>query len=421
MADGKRPHSTSRSAPSAARAPPGGCAATGFVPGVVYGGTGRTTRSRSRSNARVLRAVLVDGSALIDLKIDGGKTPPGDRQGPAARPRARRDHAHRPARGAPRREDPDARSRVELEGAEEAPGVKEGGVLEQVTPRAQHRGAADGHPRRASSSTCRGMEIAATMHLSEVTAPEGVDVPRRPRGDDHRHDRRPDRGRGARGDRGGDRAGRRGRRAERGGRGGRGRRRRRRPRAPPRRPRSPSEPLPPRRRRAGKVDWLVVGLGNPGDRYARTRHNVGFEVADAGGRSAGSCRRREEEVTPGLYTDGRTGPGGPRVGVLLPQTYMNDSGRVGRPGARRRSAWTSTTSWSSTTRSTSPSAEIEARVGGGLAGHNGLKAAQGRSRQRRTSTRIRVGVGRPDSTDPEIVSALRAGHVQRAGRRGARR
>src|SRR5690242_21650165 len=76
---------------------------------------------------------------------------------------------------------------------------------------------------------------------------------------------------------------------------------------------------------AGPVDWLVVGLGNPGDRYARTPHNVGFTVAEA-------LARRWELPKPakryaGLLTQGRTGPGGPGVAVLMPQTYMNEAGR----------------------------------------------------------------------------------------------
>ena len=79
----------------------------------------------------------------------------------------------------------------------------------------------------------------------------------------------------------------------------------------------------------GKVDWLIVGLGNPGDQYARTRHNVGFEVVALAAERWQPAEGEEEYA--GLYTDGRTGPGGPRVGVLLPQTYMNDSGRAAGP------------------------------------------------------------------------------------------
>jgi hypothetical protein len=76
---------------------------------------------------------------------------------------------------------------------------------------------------------------------------------------------------------------------------------------------------------SGPVDWLIAGLGNPGERYARTPHNVGFAVAD-------ELARRWELPKPkqryaGRYTDGRTGPGGPRVAILWPQTYMNEAGR----------------------------------------------------------------------------------------------
>ena len=73
------------------------------------------------------------------------------------------------------------------------------------------------------------------------------------------------------------------------------------------------------------VDWLIVGLGNPGSEHAGTRHNVGFEIAN-------ELARRWELPKPkskyrGLLTEGRTAPGGPRVAILLPQTYMNDAGK----------------------------------------------------------------------------------------------
>src|SRR5215210_6115726 len=76
--------------------------------------------------------------------------------------------------------------------------------------------------------------------------------------------------------------------------------------------------------RSAPADWLIVGLGNPGARYSRTPHNVGFEVAEA-------LIERWDLAKPkkkfnGLLAEGRTGPGGPRVAVLMPQTYMNESG-----------------------------------------------------------------------------------------------
>ena len=97
------------------------------------------------------------------------------------------------------------------------------------------------------------------------------------------------------------------------------------------------------------VDWLIVGLGNPGDRYARTPHNVGFAVADELARRWDLPRPKTRYA--GLFTEGRTGPGGPRVAMLRPQTYMNEAGRSAGP-ARARCTSTSTAYSSSTTRST---------------------------------------------------------------------
>jgi peptidyl-tRNA hydrolase, PTH1 family len=158
-----------------------------------------------------------------------------------------------------------------------------------------------------------------------------------------------------------------------------------------------------RRARSGPVDWLVVGLGNPGDRYARTRHNVGFEVARLAAErwDLGKPKKRYA----GLYSEGRTGPGGPRVAVLLPQTFMNDAGRSVGP-ARGDLKLDLDRVVVVHDEIDLPFGRIEARLGGGLAGHNGLKAVRA-ALGSPDFHRIRVGVGRPDSTDPEIVS----GHV----------
>jgi PTH1 family peptidyl-tRNA hydrolase len=151
----------------------------------------------------------------------------------------------------------------------------------------------------------------------------------------------------------------------------------------------------------GKVDWLVVGLGNPGDRYARTRHNVGFEVTALAAERWGLPRAKKRYA--GLYTDGRAGPGGPRVGVLLPQTYMNDSGNSVGP-ARGALGVDLEHVVVVHDEIDLPFGCVEARLGGGLAGHNGLKAVKAGFGSP-DFRRIRVGVGRPDSTDPEVVSA----------------
>jgi PTH1 family peptidyl-tRNA hydrolase len=151
----------------------------------------------------------------------------------------------------------------------------------------------------------------------------------------------------------------------------------------------------------GKVDWLVVGLGNPGDRYARTRHNIGFEVAALAAERWGLPKAKKRYG--GLYTDGRTGPGGPRVGVLLPQTYMNDAGRAASP-ARGALGVDLDHVVAVHDEIDLPFGTVQSRLGGGLAGHNGLKSLK-RELGGADFHRIRVGVGRPDSTDPEVVSA----------------
>jgi PTH1 family peptidyl-tRNA hydrolase len=150
------------------------------------------------------------------------------------------------------------------------------------------------------------------------------------------------------------------------------------------------------------VDWLVVGLGNPGTRYAGTPHNVGFDVADALARRWDLPAAKKK--FGGLVTEGRTGPGGPRVAVLLPQTYMNEAGRSVGParGAYRVEELDHVLVLHDEI--DLPFGEIRTRVGGGLAGHNGLKSLR-RELGDPGFARVRVGVGRPDSTDPELVAA----------------
>lgn len=151
----------------------------------------------------------------------------------------------------------------------------------------------------------------------------------------------------------------------------------------------------------GKADWLIVGLGNPGEKYARTRHNVGFEVANLAAERWDLPRAKKKYG--GLLTSGRTGSGGPRVAVLLPQTFMNDSGRAASP-ARGELGVDLDHVVAVHDEIDLPLGRIETRLGGGLAGHNGLKSLK-RELGSPEFRRIRVGVGRPDSTDPEIVSA----------------
>jgi peptidyl-tRNA hydrolase, PTH1 family len=153
---------------------------------------------------------------------------------------------------------------------------------------------------------------------------------------------------------------------------------------------------------------LIVGLGNPGPKYAATRHNLGFEVA------AELTRRWElpkaRSRFRGLITEGRTGPGGPRAAVLIPPTHMNESGTSAGPA--RGSLRTPLDRVIAVHDEIDlPFGEIRAKLGGGVAGHNGLRSLK----EGLGSTdfwRVRAGVGRPDSTDPEVVSAYVLGRFR---------
>jgi PTH1 family peptidyl-tRNA hydrolase len=147
--------------------------------------------------------------------------------------------------------------------------------------------------------------------------------------------------------------------------------------------------------------FLIVGLGNPGDRYARTRHNIGFrvvaELADRWDLSAAKDKYR------GRYAEGRIRPGGPRVAILTPQTFMNESGDSAGP-ARGQLRIPLENVIAVHDEIDLPFGEIRSKLGGGVAGHNGLKSLK-RGLGDAGFWRVRTGVGRPDSTDPEIVSA----------------
>lgn len=152
---------------------------------------------------------------------------------------------------------------------------------------------------------------------------------------------------------------------------------------------------------SGSADFLIVGLGNPGSRYAGTRHNVGFDVAEA--LSSIWDLPRAKKRFGGLITEGRIRPGGPRVAILLPQTYMNESGNSAGP-ARGSLGVGLDRVIAVHDEIDIPFGEIRTKLGGGVAGHNGLKSLD-RGLGSRDFWRVRVGVDRPESTDPEIVSA----------------
>jgi PTH1 family peptidyl-tRNA hydrolase len=162
--------------------------------------------------------------------------------------------------------------------------------------------------------------------------------------------------------------------------------------------------LPGRGRGGGApVDWLIVGLGNPGAEYKGSPHNIGFEVAER-------LNQRWDLGKPkakyrGLLTVGRTGvgPGHARVAVLMPQTYMNEAGKSVSP-ARGELKVDLDHLLVIHDEIDLPFADIRTRLGGGLAGHNGLKSLK-QSLGSADFWRVRVGVGRPPTTDPDLVAA----------------
>ena len=149
--------------------------------------------------------------------------------------------------------------------------------------------------------------------------------------------------------------------------------------------------------RASTLDLLVAGLGNPGREYARTRHNVGWLVADeVARRHDGSFRSKFSGQLAEVRDDEL------KLAVLKPETYMNVSGQS--VGAATRFF------------KVPPEAllvvhddvdlvigRLQARTGGGLAGHNGLRSlAQHLGSQ--DFLRVRIGVGRPGRGDPRSVA-----------------
>lgn len=137
---------------------------------------------------------------------------------------------------------------------------------------------------------------------------------------------------------------------------------------------------------------LFVGLGNPGSTYARHRHNVGFMALDriAERHGLGPWRKRFH----GLVCEGPIG--GRRVAMLKPQTYMNDSGRsVG--DAQRYLKVASSDMFVFHDEIDLASGKLKVKVGGGNAGHNGLRSIS--AHMGNEYGRVRIGVGHPGNKD----------------------
>jgi peptidyl-tRNA hydrolase, PTH1 family len=161
--------------------------------------------------------------------------------------------------------------------------------------------------------------------------------------------------------------------------------------------------LPGRRGGGAPVDWLVVGLGNPGAEYKGSPHNIGFEVAERLNERWGLGKPKAKYR--GLLTEGRTGigPGHARVAILMPQTYMNEAGKSVSP-ARGELKVDLDHVLVIHDEIDLPFGDIRPRLGGGLAGHNGLKSLKA-SLGSADFRRVRIGVGRPPTTDPDRVAA----------------
>jgi large subunit ribosomal protein L25 len=171
MAEGKRPILTVEERPERGSREARRLRRAGFVPGVLYGG-GNGDAVSFKVNARELRHTLADGSALMDVTVDGGKS----------RPVIVKDQQFHPVRDEllhidllEVRLDEKIQSTVAIEitGVEESPGVKEGGVLEHVTRELNIEALPTDIPENITVDVS-GMEVAATMHLHELTAPPGV-------------------------------------------------------------------------------------------------------------------------------------------------------------------------------------------------------------------------------------------------------
>jgi large subunit ribosomal protein L25 len=169
MADGKRPTLDVEDRPERGTRAAKRLRREGYVPGVVYGGKDGDSTS-FKVNWRDLRQVLA-GSALIDLKV-GGKTRPVIVKDQQQHP-VREELLHIDLLEVRLDEKIQTQVSVHLEGSEEAPGIKEGGVLEHVTHQLSIEALPTDIPE-AIHVDVSGLEIAATMHLSEISAPAGV-------------------------------------------------------------------------------------------------------------------------------------------------------------------------------------------------------------------------------------------------------
>jgi peptidyl-tRNA hydrolase, PTH1 family len=147
---------------------------------------------------------------------------------------------------------------------------------------------------------------------------------------------------------------------------------------------------------ASTLDLLVAGLGNPGREYEGTRHNAGWLVLDElARRHSGSWRSKFSGSLAEIRLDGA------KLALVKPETYMNESGRSVSAAARFFKVPFESLLVVHDDVDLEPG-RLQARRGGGLAGHNGLRSlAQHLGTQ--DFLRLRIGVGRPGRGDPRPV------------------
>ena len=151
------------------------------------------------------------------------------------------------------------------------------------------------------------------------------------------------------------------------------------------------------RKHAPTLELLIAGLGNPGREYERTRHNIGWLVADELARRRGATFRSKFS---GRLAEARLDER--RIALLKPETYMNESGRSIGAAVRFFKTEPGGLVVVHDDVDLEPG-RLQARLGGGLGGHNGLRSiAQALGTQ--DFLRLRIGVGRPGRGDPRSVS-----------------
>ncbi|MDQ4064549.1 MAG: aminoacyl-tRNA hydrolase [Actinomycetota bacterium] len=150
----------------------------------------------------------------------------------------------------------------------------------------------------------------------------------------------------------------------------------------------------------GPAPWIVVGLGNPGERYARTRHNLGAMTLDVLLERNGARLKSHKSGT--LIAEVTSN--GDRVVLARPTTYMNESGRVVGPlvkffkGSRDRLVVVHD-------ELDIPFGEVRVKFGGGIAGHNGLRSIVSHVGGN-DFARVRVGIGRPRGNEDAVAKVL---------------